>query len=232
MFTQTRLGRSTGNDAAVLHVSDVGQHQNETASEVSRSSEPRYRRGGLFVSGVKNVMIEFGSHGFRWFSADNRPEKPMPRLNTRLLIVAVLPTMVACQAGSSQRSSSATTESTASAGAIATMAVPAGKPDSTVEATVTAVTNDVRALQKAPPAVAMGKLPAHEKLVDGMLTSFESRIRAMHVQADPAWSSVIDSVRTDLARLPKMKAEALPAFLPQHLNRVMRIVACIQMVRS
>jgi hypothetical protein len=29
-----------------------------------------------------------------------------------------------------------------------------------------------------------------------------------------------------------MKAEALPAFLPQHLNRVMRIVACIQMVRS
>jgi hypothetical protein len=112
------------------------------------------------------------------------------------------------------------------------MAVPQGKPDSAVEATVTAVTNDVRALQKASPAVAMGKLPAHEKLVDGMLTNFETRIRAMHVQADPAWSSVIDSVRTDLARLPKMNAEALPAFLPQHLNRVMRIVACIQMVRS
>ena len=112
------------------------------------------------------------------------------------------------------------------------MAVPVGKPDSSVQATVTAVTNDVRALQKAPPAVAMGKLPAHEKLVNDMLTNFESRIRAMHVQADPAWVFVIDSVRTDLARLPSMKAEALPGFLPQHLNRVMRIVACIQMVRG
>jgi hypothetical protein len=156
----------------------------------------------------------------------------MPRLNTRLIVLAALPIAAACQAGSSQRSSASSAESASSTGAVATMEAPAGKPDSVVEATVTAVTNDVRALQKASPADAMGKLPAHEKLVDGMLTNFETRIRAMHVQADPAWSSVIDSVRTDLARLPKMNAEALPAFLPQHLNRVMRIVACIQMVRS
>ncbi len=106
------------------------------------------------------------------------------------------------------------------------------KPDSAIEATVTAVTNDVRSLQKASPEVAVGKLPAHEQLVNGMLTEFESRIRAMHVQADPAWSSVIDSVRTDLARLPAMKPDALHGFLPQHLNRVMRIVACIQMVKG
>ena len=156
----------------------------------------------------------------------------MPRSYTRLAVLAVLPLAAACEAGSIQRSSATTANSSASTGAVATMAVPQGKPDSSVEATVTAVTNDVRALQKASPAVAMGKLPAHEKLVNGMLTNFETRIRAMHVQADPAWSSVIDSVRTDLARLPKMDAEALPAFLPQHLNRVMRIVACIQMVRS
>ena len=156
----------------------------------------------------------------------------MPRLNTRLLILAALPVAAACEAGSSQRSRASTTENTTSTGAVSLMAAPAGKPDSTVEATVTAVTNDVRALQKASAAVAVGKLPAHEKLVTGMLDNFETRIRAMHVQADPAWSSVIDSVRTDLARLPKMNAEALPGFLPQHLNRVMRIVACIQMVRS
>jgi hypothetical protein len=155
----------------------------------------------------------------------------MPRQYTRLIVLATLP-VAACQAGSSQRSSASATESTSSPAALASMAVPAGKPDSATEATVTAVTNDVRTLQKAPPAVAMGKLPAHEKLVNGMLTDFESRIRAMHVQADPAWSSVIDSVRTDLARLPAMKQEALPGFLPQHLNRVMRIVACIQMVRG
>ena len=155
----------------------------------------------------------------------------MPRLNTRLLVLATLPFAAACQAGSSQQSSASSTESTTTAAA-PIMAVPAGKPDSAVEATVAAVTTDVRTLQKAPPDVVIGKLPAHEKLVTGMLDNFETRIRAMHVQADPAWSSVIDSVRTDLARLPKMNAEALPGFLPQHLNRVMRIVACIQMVRS
>jgi len=154
----------------------------------------------------------------------------MPRLDTRLLCV-ILPFAAACQAGSSQ-SSSASPSDGGTTVATASMAVPSGKPDSAVQATVTAVTNDVRSLQKASPAVVMGKLPAHAKLVNGMLTNFESRIRAMHVQADPAWSSVIDSVRTDLARLPAMKPEALPAFLPQHLNRVMRIVACIQMVRS
>lgn len=156
----------------------------------------------------------------------------MPRPDTRLIILFILPIAVACEAGASQRSSASAMTSTTSTSAVATMAVPVGKPDSATEATVTEVTNDVRALQKAPPVVAMGKLPAHEKLVNGMLTNFESRIRAMHVQADPAWSSVIDSVRTDLARLPKMTPDALPAFLPQHLNRVMRIVACIQMVRG
>ena len=95
-----------------------------------------------------------------------------------------------------------------------------------------AVTKDVRALRDAPPAAVASKLPAHEQLVNGMLNTFESRIRAMHVQADPAWTSVIDSVRTDLARLPAMPSASLASFLPQHLNRVMRIVACIQMVKS
>jgi hypothetical protein len=193
-------------------------------------STPAESREPLF--GVKNAIKAPSLHSFRSFTAAIRPENPMPRLPTRLLVLATLPITAACQGGSSQHSSASGAESTASSGTLATMAAPSGKPDSAVEATVAAVTNDVRALQKAPPAVAMGKLPAHEKLVNGMLTDFETRIRAMHVQADPAWSSVIDSVRTDLARLPAMKAEALPGFLPQHLNRVMRIVACIQMVRS
>jgi hypothetical protein len=64
MFKRFRLRRSRGNDAAALHVSDVGQHQNETASEVSRSSESDLPLGDLFLSGVKNAMKEFGSHGF------------------------------------------------------------------------------------------------------------------------------------------------------------------------
>jgi hypothetical protein len=150
----------------------------------------------------------------------------MPRLPTRLCVLVLLTFALACEAPSSR---AASTDTGVAAGAMAT---PTGHADSSIEATVTAVTNDVIALKKATPDVAVGKLPAHEQLVNGMLTNFETRIRAMHVQADPAWTSVIDSVRTDLARLPAMKPDALPGFLPQHLNRVMRIVACIQMVRS
>ena len=157
----------------------------------------------------------------------------MPRLPTRLCIIALLPLAVACQADAKVPDASAkVADSAASTGAMASTTSAATKPDSAIEATVTAVTNDVRALQKASPDAAVGKLPAHEQLVNGMLTEFESRIRAMHVQADPAWSSVIDSVRTDLARLPAMKPDALHGFLPQHSNRVMRIVACIQMVKG
>ncbi len=154
----------------------------------------------------------------------------MPRLSTRLCALALLPMAAACQASSSQHA--AVVDSASAAGSMAILAQESSKPDSAIEATVTAVTNDVKALRAATPAVAAGKLPAHEQLVNGMLTNFETRIRAMHVRADPAWTSVIDSVRTDLARLPAMKTESLAAFLPMHLNRVMRIVACIQMVKG
>ena len=157
----------------------------------------------------------------------------MPRLPTRLCVLALLPIAFACQADAKVPDANGKVADTgASSGMMASASTASSKPDSSIDSTVTAVTNDVRALQKASPQEAAGKLPAHEQLVNGMLTTFESRIRAMHVQADPAWVSVIDSVRTDLARLPAMKPDALHGFLPQHLNRVMRIVACIQMVKG
>jgi len=158
----------------------------------------------------------------------------MPRVQTRLFAAFVLVCGVACDAPSNQAAERAPVSSAgAFSGALTASAAPIkSSGDSSIEATVKAVTNDVVALRNATPAAAAGKLPAHEQLVNGMLDTFESRIRAMHVQADPAWSSVIDSVRTDLVRLPAMPTASLATFLPQHLNRVMRIVACIQMVKS
>jgi hypothetical protein len=157
----------------------------------------------------------------------------MPRLPTRLCVLALLPIAIACQADAKvPDANTKVATSSVSSGAMADASTASSKPDSAIDATVAAVTNDVRALQKASPEAAVGKLPEHEQLVKGMLTTFESRIRAMHVQADPAWLSVIDSVRTDLARLPAMKPDALHGYLPRHLNRVMRIVACIQMVKG
>ncbi|MEO7038848.1 MAG: hypothetical protein ABI446_02510 [Gemmatimonadaceae bacterium] len=144
----------------------------------------------------------------------------------------MIPFALACHGAADQGTAANTSADTGSAASLLAMPEPVSKPDTQVAATVFAVTADVKALRAATPAAALGKLPAHEQLVNGMLTNFETRIRAMHVQADPAWTSVIDSVRTDLARLPAMKSDSLAAFLPRHLNRVMRIVACIQMVRG
>jgi hypothetical protein len=157
----------------------------------------------------------------------------MPRLPARLRILALLAFALACQGPSNQHvADHGTVDTTSAASLLAPPVLTSSKPDSEVEATVTAVTADVIALKNATPAAAIGKLPAHEQLVNGMLNNFEARIRKMHVDADPAWTSVIDSVRTDLTRLPAMTSDSLPAFLPKHLNRVMRIVACIQMVKG
>ena len=155
----------------------------------------------------------------------------MPRVQTRLFALAVLsPFVLACEAPSNGRAAERPSASMAAADTHSGAAK--SSADSSIEATVAAVTNDVKGLRSATPDAAVSKLPAHEKLVTGMLDTFESRIRAMHVTADPSWTSVIDSVRTDLRRLPAMPASSLTSFLPQHLNRVMRIVACIQMVKS
>ncbi len=159
----------------------------------------------------------------------------MPRLPTRLRVLVLLVVAVACKAPATEQGAdhSAAMDTGSAASLLAPpVGMTAAHADSEVKQTVAAVTADVIALRDAPPAAARGKLPAHEQLVNSMLTNFEQRIRQMHVDADPAWTSVIDSVRTDLARLPAMKSDSLAAFLPKHLNRVMRIVACIQMVKS
>ena len=188
---------------------------------------------GRSPPGVKNAIIARRTHTLRRFTAAIRPESDMPRLPTRLCVLALLPIALACQADAKVPDANGkVADSGASSGAMASAPAGASKTDPAIDSTVVAVTNDVRTLQKASPEAAVAKLPEHEQLVNGMLTTFESRIRAMHVQADPAWVSVIDSVRTDLARLPAMKPDALHGFLPQHLNRVMRIVACIQMVKG
>jgi len=183
--------------------------------------------------GVKNAISVRRYYTLRRFTAAILPESDMPRLPTRLCVLVLLPIVLACQADAKVADAKGkVTDSGTASGAMANVSTAASKSDSSIEATVTAVTSDVRTLQKASPDAAVSKLPEHEQLVNGMLNTFESRIRAMHVQADPAWSSVIDSVRTDLARLPAMKPDALHGFLPQHLNRVMRVVACIQMVKG
>jgi hypothetical protein len=188
-----------------------------------------------YLLGVKNALKAGRLHPFDGSPPPFDLGSPMPRFHARLCLVVLIPIAVACQRASNQHGvdQNAGAADTSSAAALLSPPVMvASKPDSQIKRTVAEVTNDVIALRSATPAAAIGQLPAHARLVNEMLTNFETRIRAMHVDADPAWTSVIDSVRTDLARLPALTSDSLAAFLPRHLNRVMRIVACIQMVKG
>jgi hypothetical protein len=100
-----------------------------------------------------------------------------------------------------------------------------------IKRTVLEVTEDVNRLSAASAAEQKQRLGAHISAVNGMLSRFEDKVRAMHVTMDPDWVAVIDSVKNDVARMPDMPTGQLHDFLPEHNRRVMRIVACVDMTR-
>ncbi|HEX6533945.1 MAG TPA: hypothetical protein VF041_05065 [Gemmatimonadaceae bacterium] len=109
---------------------------------------------------------------------------------------------------------------------------PPGTDRESIKRTVAEVTADVNRILAADAAGQRRLLPAHTRAVNGMLSRFETKVRAMHVSVDPDWVAVIDSVQSDLARMPAMSPAELHAFMPGHTRRVMRIVACVDMVRG
>lgn len=151
---------------------------------------------------------------------------PLARSWPRCAVLALL-ALGACNLGSAE------TTSGADDGARAAPAAESLATDrSAIARTLAEVTADVNRIQRATPAEQQRLLPGHERLVNGMLARFETKVRAMHVRVDPDWVSVIDSVRTDLARMPRMSGAELHAYIPAHTRRLMRIVACIDMVRQ
>lgn len=100
-----------------------------------------------------------------------------------------------------------------------------------IRETVVEVTADVNKISVASAADQKRLLPAHISAVTGMLDRFENKVRAMHVKVDQDWVAVIDSVKSDMVKMPTMSTEQLHDFLPEHNRRVMRIVACVDMAR-
>ena len=146
--------------------------------------------------------------------------------------LVALVSMIGCDRGNAAPRPSGTSEP------VAKLASDAGSPavvDTTgnalIKRTVLEVTKDVQRMSAASAAEQKQQLGAHISAVNGMLSRFEDKVRAMHVTMDPDWVAVIDSVKNDVARMPDMPAEQLHDFLPEHNQRVMRIVACVEMTR-
>ena len=63
-------------------------------------------------------------------------------------------------------------------------------------------------------------VPAHGQLAARLLAELDSDLRAMNMAPDAAWRALTDSVRRDLARMPKMEGSELRVFMPDHHRRV------------
>lgn len=67
-------------------------------------------------------------------------------------------------------------------------------------------------------------LPLHRQRVANMLAQMNREMRDMGMAADAQWSATVDSLRSDLTRMPEMSGEELRSMMPAHHDRVMRLI--------
>lgn len=67
-------------------------------------------------------------------------------------------------------------------------------------------------------------LPQHRQMVANMIAQMNREMRDMNMASDQEWNSTIDAVREDLRRLPEMSVSELQTFMPEHRQRVMRLM--------
>jgi hypothetical protein len=67
-------------------------------------------------------------------------------------------------------------------------------------------------------------MPMHRQMTANMISDFNRQMREMNMQADAAWTAIMDSVRQDLTRLPEVSAQELRTLMPAHRGRVMRLI--------
>ena len=67
-------------------------------------------------------------------------------------------------------------------------------------------------------------LPQHRQMVANMISQMNREMRDMNMSADQEWNSTIDAVREDLRRLPEMSTQELESFMPEHRQRITRLL--------
>jgi hypothetical protein len=75
------------------------------------------------------------------------------------------------------------------------------------------------------PAQMSGMMAAHDRLMSQMMDRMGADMRRMNMSADAKWSSLMDSVRADLADLPGLEGKELSARMKTHTDRVQRLIA-------
>ena len=80
-------------------------------------------------------------------------------------------------------------------------------------------------MTRMSPAQMSGMMAAHDRLMSQMMDRMGADMRRMNMSADLKWSSLMDSVRADLADLPGLQGKELSARMKTHTARVQRLIA-------
>lgn len=66
----------------------------------------------------------------------------------------------------------------------------------------------------------MAMLSTHRQMVANMIAQMNREMRDMQMGTDAAWDATVDSLRSDLTRMPEMSGPELRAMMPDHDRRV------------
>jgi hypothetical protein len=79
-------------------------------------------------------------------------------------------------------------------------------------------------MAKASPEQMKSMMKMHEEMGSRMLDAMGADMRSMNMKSDAAWTAVSDSVRNDLAELPRLHGAALKQRVLGHTDRVKRLM--------
>lgn len=65
---------------------------------------------------------------------------------------------------------------------------------------------------------------AHRQAVANGIAQMNREMRDMNMTADATWNATVDSLRRDLVQLPTLTEGELPAFMPAHRVRALRLL--------
>lgn len=139
-------------------------------------------------------------------------------MRNNLIVGILLAATVAC---SKSDDAAAGLDSSADSTAMANMPGMVAPAGTSVAATVE---THLAAMKGVSADSLKAMLPAHRQAAANMIASFNKEMSDMKMAGDVAWNAVIDSLRTDLRRMPDLSAGELQAAMPSHEARLRRLM--------
>lgn len=91
-------------------------------------------------------------------------------------------------------------------------------------ATMEQMQSDLRMTEGVSADSMMKILPMHRMMVANMISQFNNHMRFMNMQPDAVWQATVDSLRSDLTRMPELSTGEIEQMMPAHRSRVMRLM--------